>query len=189
MRSMPSAVLAPVDMPPCIRHRPFGIAADRQGVPLRVFAPRLGALLQSLCRLPFLRGLQGPRRLGGIGHFRPGPPGLMAPTLDAAGRDNGLSAWADSNVLMHNLDRLLAASNARMTSALISAAPPGRPASRAMTRCGNSSAGSFRRPRMSASALPSISSRIAAAFAATLSAVEVHSLARQPDAVVQVTSA
>ena len=47
MRSMPSAVLAPVDMPPCILHRPFCIAADRQGVHLRVFAPHLGALCQS----------------------------------------------------------------------------------------------------------------------------------------------
>jgi len=58
MRSMLSAVLAPVDMPPCILHRPFGIAADRQGVPLRVLAPHLGALCQSPWRLPFLSGLQ-----------------------------------------------------------------------------------------------------------------------------------
>jgi hypothetical protein len=33
---------APGDGPPCIRQRPFGIAGDRQGVPLRVFAPHLG---------------------------------------------------------------------------------------------------------------------------------------------------
>ena len=45
MRSMPSAVLAPVEAPPCTLHRPFGIAADRQGVPLPfVLAPQRGAL-------------------------------------------------------------------------------------------------------------------------------------------------
>lgn len=31
---------APGEAPPCIRHRPFGIAADRHGVALRVRAPR-----------------------------------------------------------------------------------------------------------------------------------------------------
>ena len=59
MRSMPSGVRGPVLMPPCILHRPFGIAADRQGVPLRVLAPHLGALLQSPWRLPFLSGVHG----------------------------------------------------------------------------------------------------------------------------------
>src|SRR5215470_4815656 len=33
---------APGDGPPCIRQRPFGIAGDRQGLPLRVFAPQRG---------------------------------------------------------------------------------------------------------------------------------------------------
>jgi len=34
----PSGV-TPVDFPPCIRHRPFGIAGDRHRLPLRVWAP------------------------------------------------------------------------------------------------------------------------------------------------------
>ena len=33
---------APGDGPPCIRQRPFGIAGDWQGLPLRVFAPQRG---------------------------------------------------------------------------------------------------------------------------------------------------
>ena len=36
MRSMPSAVRGPVLLPPCILHRPFFMAADRQGEPARV---------------------------------------------------------------------------------------------------------------------------------------------------------
>jgi hypothetical protein len=35
------------------------------------------------------------------------PPGLRAPALDAAGSHDGLSTWADRDVLMDNLDRLL----------------------------------------------------------------------------------
>ena len=38
MRSMPSALLAPVEQPPCMRRRPFGIAGDRQGVSLPLVA-------------------------------------------------------------------------------------------------------------------------------------------------------
>jgi len=48
MRAIPSGVLAPVDMPPCILHRSFFMAADRQGLPLRVLAPHLGALSVTL---------------------------------------------------------------------------------------------------------------------------------------------
>jgi hypothetical protein len=33
---------APGDGPPCIRQRPFGIAGDWHGLPLRVFAPQRG---------------------------------------------------------------------------------------------------------------------------------------------------
>jgi hypothetical protein len=33
---------APGDGPPCIRQRPFGIAGDWHGLPLRVFAPHRG---------------------------------------------------------------------------------------------------------------------------------------------------
>ena len=80
-------------MPPCILHRPFGIAADRQGVPFRVLAPHLGALLQSPWRLPFLSGLQASPR-GVYGSFPAPTPGLRAPTLHAAGSDNGLSTRA-----------------------------------------------------------------------------------------------
>jgi hypothetical protein len=35
-------VRGPVDFPPCIRHRPFRIAACRHGLPLLVRAPQRG---------------------------------------------------------------------------------------------------------------------------------------------------
>jgi hypothetical protein len=50
----PAAVRGPVLAPPCIRHLPFGMAGDLQGVALRVFAPQRGALLGSPGRFPFL---------------------------------------------------------------------------------------------------------------------------------------
>jgi hypothetical protein len=46
---------APGDFPPCIRQRPFGIAADRHWLPLRVRAPH--------------RGLRCMGNLFGIGSF------------------------------------------------------------------------------------------------------------------------
>ena len=39
LRSRPSGVRGPVLGPPCIRQRPFAMAAARQGLPLRVQAP------------------------------------------------------------------------------------------------------------------------------------------------------
>jgi hypothetical protein len=42
MRSNPSVVLGPVLVPPCIWHRPFGMAGARHAVPLRVRAPQRG---------------------------------------------------------------------------------------------------------------------------------------------------
>jgi hypothetical protein len=42
---------APVDLPPCIRQRPFRMAGDRQRPSLRVFAPhrRLSSIASRLC--------------------------------------------------------------------------------------------------------------------------------------------
>jgi hypothetical protein len=42
---------APGDIPPCIRQRPFGIAADRQGLPFLVRAPhrRLRCMANLFC--------------------------------------------------------------------------------------------------------------------------------------------
>ena len=53
IRAFPSAVLAPVLPPPCMRHRPFFIAGPRHGQPRRVRAPQRGAALGLPCRLPF----------------------------------------------------------------------------------------------------------------------------------------
>ena len=103
MRSMPSAVLAPVEQPPCMRHRPFGIAGDRQGVPLPfVLAPHLGALLDRpvCCRCAASRAVCEVYR-----SFLAPAPGLAPPAPHAAGCHDGLPTRADSDVLMHNLDR------------------------------------------------------------------------------------
>ncbi len=53
IRSIPSAVFAPVDNPPCNLHLPFRIAGHRHKVPARVFAPHRGAFNQSPGGLPF----------------------------------------------------------------------------------------------------------------------------------------
>ena len=52
--ALPASVLGPVDGPPCIRHRPLGMAAPLQGVPDRVRAPQRGALPGFPGGLPFL---------------------------------------------------------------------------------------------------------------------------------------
>ena len=83
---MPSAVLAPVDMPPCILHRPFGMAADRQGVPLRVLTPHPGRVVPVALAIAVLKRAAGPRRVGCMGHFRSRPLVLGAPTLHAPPR-------------------------------------------------------------------------------------------------------
>jgi len=53
-RSSPSGVLGPVDAPPCIRHRPFGMAGLWHGIPFRVFAPHLATLERSPGGFSFL---------------------------------------------------------------------------------------------------------------------------------------
>ena len=52
-RAKPSGVRGPVLAPPCIRHRPFGMAGALQAGPLRVSAPHLGEVLKSPGGLPF----------------------------------------------------------------------------------------------------------------------------------------
>src|SRR5262245_18601063 len=56
---------APGDDPPCIRQRPFGIAGDWQGLPLRVFAQKRGLDCRSKwCGMSLdLGGCGYPRRL------------------------------------------------------------------------------------------------------------------------------
>jgi len=55
LASRPSAVLGPVLLPPCIRHRPLRIAGDWHGVAFRVRAPQRRAFVKSPGGLPFLR--------------------------------------------------------------------------------------------------------------------------------------
>lgn len=78
---------APVDSPPCNRHLPFAIAADRQGAPARVFAP------------------QG--RRGGVGDpFFMGLFSIFSPTPTRSGfnkADDGLPAGVDVNMFNRNL--------------------------------------------------------------------------------------
>ena len=54
MAALPASVFGPVLGPPCMRHRPLGIAADLQGIPARVLAPQRGALSQLPGVLPCL---------------------------------------------------------------------------------------------------------------------------------------
>src|SRR6476659_799243 len=56
---------APGEGPPCIRQRPFGIAGDWQGLPLRVFAPQRGldCMSKSMGLSLDFRGWGYPRRL------------------------------------------------------------------------------------------------------------------------------
>ena len=65
IRSSPSAVRGPVDSPPCILHRPAGIAGALQGVPALVRAPHLGA---ASAKGSVIRQ-SGTRRLGFSGDF------------------------------------------------------------------------------------------------------------------------
>jgi hypothetical protein len=82
-RALPSGVRGPVLEPPCIRHRPLGIAGDRQGAPERVFvfAPQRGALSGFPGGLPYKshprpgnRPVWGPAVI-----LRPSPSGHVAP--------------------------------------------------------------------------------------------------------------
>ena len=76
---------APGDGPPCILQRPFGIAGDWHGLPLRVLAPHLGAWCISKSIRLILWLSESPTPLG----------------PDVA--DNGLSALVDMHVFDGNL--------------------------------------------------------------------------------------
>ena len=67
IRSIPAAV-GPVLLPPCIRQRPFGIAACRHRFPLRVCAPQRG---QDCAKDRCMRQLVG--RMGFFGCFSSDP--------------------------------------------------------------------------------------------------------------------
>jgi hypothetical protein len=69
---------APGDGPPCIRHLPFGIAADWHGFPVRVLAPQR-----------FARRIS--KSMGLILQFGPHPTSLHI-------ADNGLPAFMDVDV-------------------------------------------------------------------------------------------
>ena len=71
MRALPSAVLGPVDLPPCSEHRPLRLYAGLwQGVPLRVLAPHRwpGQSMPKRHGMPFSRllfvMLKSPPHLG-----------------------------------------------------------------------------------------------------------------------------
>jgi hypothetical protein len=74
-----------------------------------VLAPQRGALLG----LPGLPPCASPCQADALCEvylsFPATPPGLIAPALHAAGSHDGLPTWADCDVLVHNLDRLLSA--------------------------------------------------------------------------------
>ena len=109
MRASPAAVRGPVELPPCIRQRPFGMAGDRQAVPARVVAPHRGqdcasgsVVRQSGRRcMGFLRGLA----------LMPHPLPMLRPagrvSLDVA--DDGLPALRNHDTLHpHHLPHALA---------------------------------------------------------------------------------
>lgn len=104
MRSIPAAVRGPVLGPPCIRHRPLGMAGPLQGVPFRVRAPHGLALARSPGGLPFLS--QPRRTVWGLPGISVPSPRLRPPTLHAAGSDNSLPAGPDLHMLVHYLDGL-----------------------------------------------------------------------------------
>ena len=94
MRSRPSRVRGPVDLPPCNRHRPFFMAGARQGIPRLVLAPHRGALAKSPGWLSFLRH---PHH-----RFSWGCPSFLSFTLPLPPGGNrahdGLAALIDVNV-------------------------------------------------------------------------------------------
>src|SRR5262249_11680311 len=63
---------APGDGPPCIRHRPFGIAGAWQGVPFLVRAPHRG--LRCIANLLRKVSILWSRRIGGFWSFALLPP-------------------------------------------------------------------------------------------------------------------
>jgi hypothetical protein len=100
MRSIPSAVFGPVLSPPCNRHRPFGIAGHRHGVPRRFFAPQRAAFEKSPGGLAFLRV---PRRFswGVSAVFRTSPHPLPRPFCRHR-PNNCLPTIVDVDVLNHD---------------------------------------------------------------------------------------
>lgn len=92
---MPSLVFGPVLLPPWMRHLPFAIAGDPQGVFFRRFiAPQRGAAFAA--SMPFCHaGVHGLSSLL-----------IIAPTVDPPG-DDSLAAVTDIDVL--DGDHLLAA--------------------------------------------------------------------------------
>ena len=76
----------PVDLPPCSRQRPFGIAGDRHGFPFLVRAPHRGLWCIGN---GFFTGL--------ISSFRRTPRHPLAMAFDMA--DDGLAALVDVDVL------------------------------------------------------------------------------------------
>ena len=105
-RSKPSGVLGPVLAPPCIRQRPFRMAGPSQGVPRRVLAPHLGALLGLPGRFPFFS--QAPRGVwGSRSNFCIAPSSLSPLRLLVLGErpNNSLSAFVDVDILDNHLLR------------------------------------------------------------------------------------
>jgi len=82
---MPAAVLGPVDMPPCILHRPFFIAAARQGVPARVLAPASRRVVPIAGRTAMLMGAAVARLAEGCGV----PVGLAGHSYGGGGASRG----------------------------------------------------------------------------------------------------
>jgi hypothetical protein len=72
----PSGVRGPVLAPPCMRHRPFLIAADLQGASLRVRAPQRGAFNGSPGGLPFFSHPNRDARGSSVISPTPSPPVL-----------------------------------------------------------------------------------------------------------------
>lgn len=96
-RALPCSVRAPVEAPPCIRHRPFGIAGARHGVPDRVLAPQRGALCGLPEGLPFFsrpRFAWGASGDSGGGRSRPPSPPMTAglPPQSGGRGSRGVSA-------------------------------------------------------------------------------------------------
>jgi hypothetical protein len=83
---------APGELPPCIRHLPFGIAGERHGLPVLVLAPQRGdrCMGNRLCMGLSLMFIRDP-----------------SPGLD--GTDDGLPARVDVHVLDSDLLLSLAA--------------------------------------------------------------------------------
>ena len=98
-RSIPSGVRGPVERPPCMRHRPFGIAGHRHGTPCRFLAPQRGAFRKSPGGFPFL---SQPRRCSwgpcSVPRIIPHPPPPSALAWRSHSPDNRLATRMDVHV-------------------------------------------------------------------------------------------